>query len=106
MIPLTVCNADQPLWYGIALLVLLIPAGVGGLIGRWSRGRHWQASLLPILIACILPIIAASSGVWPFDPAWADCSITPDPNIWVFYALLASPFTTLAVFTATRLQTR
>ena len=91
MIPLTVCQTDQPELYLQALSIVAFALVLGSAIGWRSRGRHWFFSAIVAAVSSFAFPLAAVFSVWPFDGRWRyDCGATPDPNIWAYYALLGS----------------
>ena len=98
MIPLTVCGTDQPAFFLQAAAIVVISCACGLIIGRILRLRHWAITILAALVTSIALPFTAVYGIWPFDGSWrTDCGATPDPNIWVLYALLVWPFTVIGV---------
>ena len=89
MIPLTVCGVDQPELYFQASVIIVVAVILGSAIGWSLKSRHWLLSAAAAVAASFSFPLAAAYGIWPFDGRWRyDCGATPDPNIWVFYALL------------------
>ncbi|MEQ1540445.1 MAG: hypothetical protein ABL928_16085 [Sphingorhabdus sp.] len=98
MIPITVCGTDQPEFFMQAAIIVMISFAWGIIIGRLLRRRHWATSVVAAAVVSIALPCAAIYGIWPFDGKWrSDCGATPDPNIWVLYALLAWPIIVMGV---------
>ena len=89
MIPLTVCRVDRPEWYIQAALIVVLALILGSAIGWTLKSRHWLLSAGAAALVSFSFPVAAVYGIWPFDGRWKyDCGATPNPNIWVYYALL------------------
>ena len=108
MIPLTVCGTHQPglLIQAMAVVGFAIAASV--LITGYGRHWHIAISLTGSALAGLLLPVAARIGVWPFDAGWRiDCGFTPDPNVPVYYALMASvPLALVASLVTRRIGNR
>ena len=91
MIPLVVCQIDDPQWKILGGLILLAATVMGYKASRISRIASAKWALAVFAVGALLPIIMMF-GVWPVNGHWNyDCGFTPDPNMWVTIPGLAFP---------------
>lgn len=98
MIPLVVCGTGSASAWLMALSICLVAVLAGWAIGtRHGRGRLARRLGFALVAGLMLPGLLIA-GWFPFDPAWRyDCGATPDPNLEVYYAVLAFPIVIVAI---------
>lgn len=102
LVPLLVCRADDPEWIAAGVAIALAAVGIGIAGAVIAKPRSTILRLLFSVAAGVALVLL----LWPdlvpgVEVVWPRCSVTPDPNVYVFTAILASPLLILTAFLLT-----